>query len=185
MKKKYFLVRTISLFMFMAIAVLGLMLSGQDVAFAQEAGLAEAIDKDTDQQTVSGASYIKGVLYVSSPTLYNSTTSTTFVLVPNMSITHNNIIPVIIEYCAVVFDYEGGLMEVDARVDGVPATPGAIQLTGDSDENFDGHWARSHCFKWVAPKVPRGSHTIEIYWRSVYSQTVWTHNRTLAVWVTN
>ena len=116
---------------------------------------------------------------VTSDSMFHSTTSTTLVQVPDMSTTFNTARKgtMVITYSAFVWAQNmSNNMKVVAQVDGVNATPGEVIFVGDSNAS-----AQSHTFTWVAPNVPAGGHTVRIMWRSLSSNTVWTHKRTMIV----
>ncbi len=59
------------------------------------------------------------------------------------------------------------LLLVRAQMDGSKiAAPGAIQFSGDDDEDEDGRWSRSHSFTFIFPSVSPGEHTIAVQFRS-------------------
>lgn len=118
-----------------------------------------------------------------------STASTAFVAIPDMSVTF--VIPGFINVCLTV-DYSGmtfapsgalsGLMMVRSVLDGfVIGQPGEVQLDGDTDEDADGQWARSHNHQWVFTNVAPGVHTVTMQNRSFFGSTVFTHARTMTV----
>jgi hypothetical protein len=115
----------------------------------------------------------------------NTTSSTTFVDVPGMSVTFNlgrgsNCVK--IEYSAYVFAaVNAALMNVQAVMDGVACSPADVQFSGDDDENANGSWARSHAFNFVCTGLAQGIHTAKIQWRSFFGDTIFTHKRSMYV----
>jgi hypothetical protein len=136
---------------------------------------------------LTGQCKVSKVSYATGEDTGNSTTSTSYVDVPGMSstFTEGGTVTrcVTVEYTAFVFAAEGdNLMFVRALLDGVTvASPSETQFDGDSDEDGDFQWARSHAFNFVFPSVAPGSHTIKIQWRSLDGGTIFTHRRTLLV----
>ncbi len=137
---------------------------------------------------LTGQCKVTKISYVTGEDTSLSTTSTAYVDVPGMSstFTEGGTVTrcVVVQYTAYVFAATGGtaLMYVRALLDGVTvASPTETQFDGDSDEEGDGRWARSHAFNFVFPSVTPGGHTIKIQWRSFDGGTIFTHRRTLLV----
>jgi hypothetical protein len=77
---------------------------------------------------------------------------------------------VIVTYSAESYAPYGRLLRIRARLDGSKvAEPGAVQFSGDDDENEDGGWSRSHSFAFVFPSVEPGEHTLNMQFRSATS----------------
>ena len=119
----------------------------------------------------------------------NITTSTTFVPVPDMSVTFNQkkgSTCAKVEYSAYVFAASGSatLMLVRAFnvTDGVECLPaGGVQFSGDDDEDGDGAWARSHAFNFVCTGLTPGPKTIRMEWLSFDGGLIATHVRSMFV----
>jgi hypothetical protein len=104
--------------------------------------------------------------------------------VPDMSITYTQGKTgcVLASFSAFTFAPGDALLFVQAILDGATvAAPGEVQLSGDDDEEGDGHWARSHSFTFAFPSVSAGSHTIKVQFRSFDGKIVFVHKRSLAV----
>jgi len=131
----------------------------------------------------SGKGVLKKFRFVTSDTLYHSTTSIILEQVPDMSLTFTTARKgtLVITYSAMVYTEPDGLEGVVAQVDGVNAAPGEVQFCGDTDEDVDGKYAKVHSFIWVKPDVPAGTHTVRMMWRSMNEIMVWTHRRTMIV----
>ena len=137
---------------------------------------------------LTGQCKVNKVSYATGEDTGLSTTSLSYVDVPGMSstFTEGGTVTrcVTVQYTAYVFAASGAatLMQVRALLDGVTvASPSETQFDGDSDEDADGAWARSHAFNFVFPTVAPGSHTIKIQWKSFDGTTIFTHRRTLLV----
>jgi hypothetical protein len=117
---------------------------------------------------VTGSGGLVKMSFATADDTGNSTFSTIHEPVPDMSVsfTSSQGAPMIITYSAYSFAPAGALMYVVARVDGLDAEPGEVQFDGDSDENGNNQWAKSHSFTWVMPPVPPGPHTVEIFFRT-------------------
>jgi hypothetical protein len=128
---------------------------------------------------------VKKISVASSNNIGVSTTSTTFVDVPDMSVSVNipgkETVCVEVQYTANVFTGADELIYVQATSDGVACFPPDVQFEGDSDEDGDGEWARAHAFNFICTGVKPGLHTFTIQWRSFFGGTVFTHWRTMAV----
>jgi hypothetical protein len=154
-------------------------------AFA-EGGAASKSDATT-QAVISGTcKAMKRISYASNDAVaVDTTTSIVMVSVPGTSVSFT--IPgtvatcVIVDYSAYTWASAGELMMVQAVLDGAPGFPGEVQFDGDSDENADGMWSRSHNHQWVFANVAPGFHTVNMEWRSFSGGTVWTHKRTMTV----
>ncbi len=115
-----------------------------------------------------------------------STTSTTFVDIPNTAITvsiggsANTCVKV--EFSAYTFAATASTALLFVRVtqDGVACAPGEVQFSGDDDEDGDGRWARSHAFNYLCAVAP-GAHTYKAQFRSFDGGSVFVHKTSLFV----
>jgi hypothetical protein len=116
-----------------------------------------------------------------------STTSTSFVDVPGMSVTFNlggvATSCVKVEYSATVFAATAGTarMFVQAVRDGVPCVPADVPFAGDDDTDGDGRWPNARAFNFVCTGVTPGIHTIKIQWRSQDGGSISTDKRSMFV----
>jgi hypothetical protein len=125
--------------------------------------------------------------FATGETLAQSTTSTTFVDIPDMTVPFTvggtslkNCIKV--EFSAFTFAALDRLLYVRALLDGVKvASPSEVQFSGDDDEDADGNWARSHAFNFEFSNVAAGPHTLKIQFRSFDGGTVFVHRRSVFV----
>lgn len=154
-------------------------------AWAQSTGVPFG-ESATADLAVSGTCRATTISFVTGETTGESTTSTTFVDVPDMSVSFdiggaaNGCVKV--EFSAYVFAASGRLIIVRALLDGATAgSPSQVQFSGDDDENADGKWARSHAFNFAFPNVAPGTHTITIQWLSFDGGTVFMHRRSMFV----
>jgi hypothetical protein len=159
-----------------------------DPAMAQEGGIPEAIrtQKVAPQAVATNTCNTPRLSFASSDNIFASTTSTTFVDVPDMvvrfTIPGNTATCIVVPYTATVWTGKDELIYIRAQLDGaVTGFPAEVQFEGDSDEDGDGKWARAHAFSFVFPKVTPGAHTLRIQWRSFFGGTVSTHWRTVVV----
>ena len=164
-------------------------------AWADSSGVPAEVPSDTAEAPVpalTGACTVTKIKFSTGENTTLPTTSTTFVAMPNMSVafTMGGLVPscVKVEFSAYVFAStsalapSGELMFVRARLDGVTVgSPSEVQLDGDSDEDGDGKWARSHAFNFAFTNVTPGLHTITIQWRSLSGGTVFVHRRSMFV----
>jgi hypothetical protein len=116
----------------------------------------------------------------------NNTSSSVFATIPGMSVTFKiagtKPTCVMAEYSGQAFAPNGALLDIEAVLDGATvAAPGEVQLTGDSDENANGEWSRSHAMQFAWPSVPPGAHTVTIAWRSFFATPVTINRGTLLV----
>jgi hypothetical protein len=200
MKRSRSMLREFSLLMVGSLAFLGLTVLSSP-AVAQEGGIPESIQTEAEAQAeVAPQAVVRRTCstprlsYASSDTTGVSTTSTTYVNVPDMSVSFTisgtASTCIVVSYTAEV--YTGSdpnsligneVMFVRARLDGaVVGFPAEAQFEGDSDEDGDGAWARAHAFNFVFPNVAPGAHTLRIQWRSIFGGTVVTHRRTAVVY---
>jgi hypothetical protein len=155
-------------------------------AMAQEGGKLESIQTDVEQEAVvrTTCSTVR-LSFASSNNTSQTTTSTTFVNVPDMSVSFT--IPgttstcITVHYTAVVWTGTGDrLINVRARLDGaVNGFPAEVQFAGFDGDNT---LAQAHTFNFVFPNVAPGAHTLRIQWRSPLGGTVYTHERTAIVY---
>jgi|RhiMethySRZTD1v2_1073278.scaffolds.fasta_scaffold243907_2 hypothetical protein len=61
------------------------------------------------------------------------------------------------------------------------ATPTDVSLSGDDDEDFDGHWARAHAMIFVFPSVTAGRYKASVQWKSPDGQAVFMHQHTVFI----
>jgi len=158
-------------------------------ASAQRAGVPDDASKSAaaPRAAVKGRCGALNVDYAASDLMFSTTSSATYVNIPDTQITFVQSKPgcVIVHYSAFVFAANAGaaLMYVRPLLDGaVTAVPAETQFAGDDDEDNEGRWARSHAMNFVFPNVPAGAHRIVMQWRSfVAGQTIFTHRRTTLV----
>jgi hypothetical protein len=125
--------------------------------------------------------------FATGETLAQSTTSTAFVDIPDMTVAftiggsgQKNCVKV--EFSAFTFAALNRLLYVRALLDGATvASPSEVQFSGDDDEDADGNWARSHAFNFEFKDIPAGPHTIKIQFRSFDGGTVFVHRRSVFV----
>jgi hypothetical protein len=132
--------------------------------------------------TISGDCSTRKIGYASSDETGLSTSSPDFVDVPGMALTFETARSgcVLVSYSAVVLaaGADRPLLNVRAMLDGAfPSFPGEVQLEGDSQ----GEWADARAFNFVFIRVPAGTHTVKMQWRSADFGIVWTHERTMLV----
>ena len=174
-----------------ALALVGAMLAGTAVAGnagrgTLRGGLAPSGSNGKPGTVITGGCPLPGSHFVAADNTGLSTTSTTYVDVPDMSVTFTaggtRSFCATATFSAWTFATGGALMYVQALMDGtVVAAPGEQQFSGDDDENANGEWARSHAFTFVFPSVAPGAHTIKIQYRSFDGKTVFVHRRSLVV----
>ncbi len=174
-----------------ALALVGAMLMGTAIAGnagrgTLSGGLAPSGSKSKPGTVISGSCPTPGTHFVAADNTGSSTASTTYVDVPDMSVSFTaggtRSFCATATFSAWTFATGGALMYVQALMDGsVVAAPGEQQFSGDDDENANGEWARSHAFTFVFPTVAPGPHTIKIQFRSFDGKTVFVHRRSLVV----
>ena len=143
------------------------------IAFAENNGRApDGPQAATPQAVVTGAcTDMTKVNYKSDNSINKSTSSTSFVNVPNtgVSFTQGGASSgcVIVTFTAEAFAPGSRLLQIRARLDdSVTAAPGNVQLSGDDDEDGDGRWARSQAFAFIFTSVAPGSHFVRMQFRS-------------------
>jgi len=169
-----------------ALALVGAMLAGTAVAGhagrgTVRGGLAPSGSKGKPGTVVTGSCPTPGTHFVAADDTGNSTISTTYVDVPNMTVTFTaggtRSFCATATFSAFTFAPGDALLAVQALMDGtVVGAPGEQQFSGD-----DGVWAVSHAFTFVFPSVAPGAHTIKIQYRSFDGKTVFMHRRSLVV----
>jgi hypothetical protein len=116
-----------------------------------------------------------------------STTSTTFVDLPPLSVRFNLPGPsqscLKVELAAVTFAaVSGELISMRVLLDGTTELlPGEPQWSGDDDENANGEWARAHAADFYIFGVPPGTHTVTAQWRTHFGNTAFSHWRSMGV----
>lgn len=136
---------------------------------------ASAVD-DASTRTVTGGSCtnISNVKFKTDDNPSSSTNSSAFSDISSGNVTFtqggDSAGCVIVTYSAESFAPYGRLLRIRARLDGSKvAEPGAVQFSGDDDENEDGGWARSRSFTFIFPSVAPGEHTLNMQFRSSIS----------------
>ena len=130
------------------------------------------------------------VSFATGETLNLSTTSTSFVDIPDMTVAFtmggsvNHCVKV--GFSAMTFAADtpsaNQLVMVRALLDGATVgSPSEVQFSGDDDEDADGSWARSHAFNFAFKGVTPGVHTITIQFRSFFGGSVFVHRRSMFV----
>jgi hypothetical protein len=121
--------------------------------------------------TATGPCIVGHVSFHNENTCCISTSSRAFVDIPNNSV--NFQIPGVLPACAIVTfsahsfaSGPGEILAVQALLDGVPMAPGAVQFSGDDDEDGDGRSTRTHSVTFVATSVPAGVHTVQMQFQS-------------------
>jgi hypothetical protein len=121
--------------------------------------------------TETGPCIIGHVSFHNENTCCIFTSSQSFVDIPNNSV--NFQIPGVVPACAIVTfsahsfaSGPGEILAVQALLDGVPMAPGAVQFSGDDDEDNDGRSTRTHSVTFVATSVPAGVHTVQMQFQS-------------------
>ena len=166
------------------LALVGLLMftgAGTGVAYAQRGGLSAGANRS--RLLKEGGGSLQKFRFVSSSESQLTTTNTGFTRVPDMllEVKTKRKGAMVIQYYAEVYAEPNEQMMVEARVDGAAAMPGEVQLCGDSDEEGDGQSITTHSFVWVVEHVTRGTHQVEMVWRSASGGPVWTHSRTMIV----
>jgi hypothetical protein len=167
-----------------AAMLMGTAMAGNASRGVRSGGLAPSASPDKPATVIIGACPTVGTHFVTADDTGKSTTSTTYVDVPNMSVTfvQGRAGCVLVNFSAWTFAPGDALLFVEALMDGVTvAAPGEVQLSGDDDEDVDGSWARAHAFNFAIPAVSAGSHTIKIQFRSYDGKMVFIHRRSLMV----
>ena len=149
-------------------------------------GLAALAGSNKPATVVSGSCPTPGTHFVAADNTGVSTTSTTMVDVPDMSVsftaTGTRAWCAVATFSAFAFASGDALLYVQAVLDGaVIGAPGEQQFDGDSDEDADSKWAAAHAYTFVFPSVSVGAHTIKIQFRSYDGKTVYLHRRSLTV----
>jgi hypothetical protein len=117
--------------------------------------------------TTTGPCIVGHVSFHNENTCCISTSSQSFVDIPNNSV--NFEIPGVVPACAIVtFSAHsfatgpGEILAIQALLDGVPMAPGAVQFSGDDDEDGDGRSTRTHSVTFVATSVAAGVHRVQM-----------------------
>jgi hypothetical protein len=166
--------------------LLGTAVSGSARSQHIRGGLAASAGTNKPATVTTGSCPTPGTHFVAADNTGVSTTSTTYVDVPDMSVsfttTGTRAWCAVATFSAWSFASGDALLYVQAVMDGtVIGAPGEQQFDGDSDEDADGKWAASHAFTFVFPSVSVGAHTIKIQYRSYDGKTVFLHRRSLTV----
>jgi hypothetical protein len=157
------------------------------VAHSQDSGSNGLAERAAPQAAETGECNAQRVSFTASTLTNSATTSTSFVDVPEGSVSftqHGTSSDcVVVYFTAQSFaPASRGLLMVRAVLDGgTVLSPGQQQFSGDDDEDFDGRWARSHAFSWAVNNVAPGAHKIQIQFRSFYGDKVFVHQHTTTV----
>jgi hypothetical protein len=154
---------------------------GEDGTPAMGEGNASA-QEITPQALVTGKCNTNKVNFAVTDNAPFSTTSTTFVDMPEMSVTFT--IPVgtprscvRVEFSAYTYAPGTELMDIRTVLDGTTVgAPGEIQFEGSSAT-----WATSRAFNFLFTDVKAGTHTIKMQWYSFFGGDVFVHKRSMFV----
>jgi hypothetical protein len=147
---------------------------------------ASASNPDAPQVTAVNCTPTPKVSFaVTNGTEVVSTTSTSFVDLPGMSVTFNvpgaAVTCLKVDLAAMTFAAAGAeLLFMRVLVDGNEILPGPIQWSGDDDENANGRWARAHAASFYTTVFP-GVHNVRAQFRSFGGQSVFAHARSISV----
>ena len=109
-----------------------------------------------------------------------STTSSTFV--PLMSTTFKTAKGcVIVNVSGYSFATGGELLDLTASLDGSTGLPSYTQFSGDDDENANSEWARAHSAQFMFLADHGGTHTVTVWWLSLFGGTVFMHQPSMTV----
>ena len=160
-------------------------------AWAEFSGVpAQAQSEEAPAPALTGTCIVKKVSFATSETLGLSTTSTSFVNIPGMSVSFlmGGVNPscVKVQFSAFTFaatePVANQLLMVRALLDGATVgSPSEVQFSGDDDEDADSNWARSHAINFAFKNVTPGVHTITIQFRSFSGGSVFVHRPSMFV----
>jgi hypothetical protein len=156
---------------------------------ASDAGVAKQAQSSAKRVLTTGGCPLTRMNFAASTLDGSGTTSTSFVDVPEASLTFfqggtlSNC--VIVNFSAMSFASTAStaLVLVRAVLDGVVvAIPPETQFSGDDDEDADFRWSRSHDYNFVFPRVAPGSHTVTMQFRSSDGGQVFINRHTMVVY---
>jgi hypothetical protein len=152
----------------------------------RHAGVPDGLRATARPAVTTGACKPVKTSYAASDLQGSSTTSTSFVAIPEATVAFNvaGTSPscVIVIFSAETYAAGGDLVYVRPLLDGgTVAVPSQTQFSGDDDENGDGRWARSHDMNFVFPSVAPGSHSLVMQFASFAGGTVYVHQHTTLV----
>ena len=159
-----------------------LVLTTSLVPFAQASGSRDGVASRAPHQAAatSGDCKVKKVAFVTDDATGASTTSTTYVNVPNAAVSFSQggrtTGCIVVNFSAWAFAPGTALMMVRAQLDGVDMAPGGDQQFTATDGTF----AVAHAFSWTA-NAAVGNHTVQIQFRSFDGQSVFIHKHTSSV----
>lgn len=149
---------------------LAAMLGGSALAAEHNGQESTAADRDSSRAITSGnCDGLTATRFKSDSDVNDSTSSGEFVTVHGTSIAFNQSAAgcVIVTFSSESYAEFDRLLLVRARLDGATtAAPGAVQFSGDDDEDDDGRWARSRSYTFIFPSVAVGNHTVTMQFRS-------------------
>ena len=150
---------------------LALALSGSALAVEHNGQASTAENRDSSRAVVSGnCDGLTATKFKTDTDANDSTSSGNFVTVHGTSTAFNQSLAgcVIVTFSSESYAEFNRLLYVRARLDGATtAAPGAVQFSGDDDEDGDGRWARSRSYTIIFPTVAAGNHTVTMQFRSL------------------
>jgi hypothetical protein len=147
-----------------------LALGGSALAIENNGQASAAEDRDSSRAISSGnCDGLTATKFKADTDVNDTTASGSFVTIHGTSIAFNQSAAgcVIVTFSSESYVEFDRLMFVRARLDGAKtAAPGAVQFSGDDDEDEDGRWARSRSYTFIFPSVATGNHTVTMEFRS-------------------
>lgn len=147
-----------------------LALGGSALAAEHNGQANTAEDRDSSRAISSGnCDGLTATKFKADTDVNDTTSSGSFVTVHGTATAFNQSAAgcVIVTFSSESYAEFDRLLFVRARLDGTKtAAPGAVQFSGDDDEDDDGRWARSRSFTFIFPSVATGNHTVTMEFRS-------------------
>jgi hypothetical protein len=108
-----------------------------------------------------------------------TTSSTTLVPMPGTAVTFTSqrAGSALIQFCGK--SSPADIVLVEARADGVPAPPNEIVLDAAAATEIPAF--TTHCFNWAVADLPRGSHEVDMMFRSLEGREITIQDRSLTV----
>ena len=117
------------------------------------------------------------LLYYATPLDQSSTTSSTFVTIPQTAIPINlfEFSCVIVRFSAMTYASDGRQVEIRAVLNSRVALPAAVQYSGDDSK------ANAHSYEFIFGRVEAGSYRLKMQFRSTLGGAVAVHRHTTVV----
>jgi hypothetical protein len=163
----------------------GLFLARAPIVLAQEGGVPSSGETVESQVVTSGSCSTSRLTFAANNAVNIVANNQAFQNVAGWTVTVNisGTTSTCVKFQCNAFSFTAPdqLLNVRATLGAQVGLPGEVQFDGDSDEDGDGRWARSHHADFYFRSVAPGTYTARCQFRSVFGGTVALHKPRIGV----